>query len=136
MGLLSLGASHAAFTSVRSVVQEESLRKASNAFIALTALKQPLVMLRSEAARKDLGLRDWIHVHAAHAAVCVRFSAARSRGFGLWTIGVIGYILGLYRDNGKENGNYCSIQGYIGFILGLYRDNGKAKLAKSTLGDN
>ena len=28
------------------------------------------------------------------------------------------YILGLYRDNGKENGNYCS-------ILGLYRDNGK-----------
>ena len=23
-----------------------------------------------------------------------------------------------YRDNGKENGNYCS-------ILGLYRDNGK-----------
>ena len=27
-------------------------------------------------------------------------------------------ILGLYRDNGKENGNY-----YI--ILGLYKDNGK-----------
>ena len=27
-------------------------------------------------------------------------------------------ILGLYRDNGKENGNYYS-------RLGLYRDNGK-----------
>ena len=27
--------------------------------------------------------------------------------------GYIGYILGLYRDNGKENGNYYS-------ILGLY----------------
>ena len=27
-------------------------------------------------------------------------------------------ILGLYRDNGKEDGNYYS-------ILGLYRDNGK-----------
>ena len=27
-------------------------------------------------------------------------------------------ILGLYRDNGKENGNYYN-------ILGLYRDNGK-----------
>ena len=25
-------------------------------------------------------------------------------------------------DNGKENGNYCSV---IGYILGLYRDNGK-----------
>ena len=25
-------------------------------------------------------------------------------------MGVIGYILGLYRDNGKENGNY-----YLGF---------------------
>ena len=22
------------------------------------------------------------------------------------TIGIMGYILGLYRDNGKENGNY------------------------------
>ena len=29
---------------------------------------------------------------------------------------------GLYRDNGKENGNYYSI---IGFMLGLYWDNGK-----------
>ena len=25
-------------------------------------------------------------------------------------------------DNGKENGNYCSM---IGYILGLYGDNGK-----------
>ena len=31
-------------------------------------------------------------------------------------------MLGLYRDNGKENGNYYSIMGYI---LGLYGDNGK-----------
>ena len=30
-------------------------------------------------------------------------------------------ILGLYRDNGKEIGNYHII---IGFILWLYRDNG------------
>ena len=29
--------------------------------------------------------------------------------------------LGLYRDNGKENGN-CS--DYVGVILGLYTDNG------------
>ena len=27
------------------------------------------------------------------------------------------YVLGLYRDNGKENGNYYII---IGYILGLY----------------
>ena len=27
-------------------------------------------------------------------------------------------ILGLYRDNGKENGNYYSILGHIGVILG------------------
>ena len=29
-------------------------------------------------------------------------------------IGIIGYILGIYRDNGKENGNY-----YNGVIEGL-----------------
>ena len=35
----------------------------------------------------------------------------------------IGYINWGYNGNdGKENGNYYSI---IGFILGLYRDNGK-----------
>ena len=33
-------------------------------------------------------------------------------------VNVLYSILGLYRDNGKENGNYCS-------ILGLYWDNGK-----------
>ena len=32
------------------------------------------------------------------------------------------YKLGLYRDNGKENGNDYIIRGYI---LGLYGDNGK-----------
>ena len=31
-------------------------------------------------------------------------------------------ILGICRDNGKENGNYI-ITGYI-YILGLYGDNG------------
>ena len=34
-------------------------------------------------------------------------------------------ISGLYRDNGKENGNYYSILGLYQGILGLYRDNGK-----------
>ena len=39
-------------------------------------------------------------------------------------------ILGLYRDNGKENGNYYNRlfwnhKVYIGDILGLYRENGK-----------
>ena len=42
-------------------------------------------------------------------------------------------ILGLHRDNGKENGNYKDYRGYIRVIycgddrviLGLYRDNGK-----------
>ena len=32
------------------------------------------------------------------------------------------YILVLYKDNGKENGNYYSI---LGNILGIYEDNGK-----------
>ena len=34
-------------------------------------------------------------------------------------------ISGLYRDNGKEHGNYYSTIGYIGYKSGLYRDNGK-----------
>ena len=38
---------------------------------------------------------------------------------------IIGDILELYGDNGKENGNYYSIIGYTGDILGLYGDNGK-----------
>ena len=33
-------------------------------------------------------------------------------------IGIIGYILGLYWDNGKENGSYCL--GFLGVIGGLY----------------
>ena len=46
-------------------------------------------------------------------------------------MGFIGDIVGLHRDNGKENGNYRDYRDYrdyigiIGFILGLYRDNGK-----------
>ena len=40
-----------------------------------------------------------------------------------------GNILGLYRENGKENGNYRDYRDYrdyIGYsILGLYRENGK-----------
>ena len=43
-------------------------------------------------------------------------------------IGVCRALWGLYRDNGKENGNHrdygCYI-GIIGYMLGLYRDNGK-----------
>ena len=35
----------------------------------------------------------------------------------LSNIGVIGHILGVYRDNGKEHGSYYS-------ILGSYSDNG------------
>ena len=44
-------------------------------------------------------------------------------------IGIIGYgILGLYRENGKENGNDRDYRDYIGYsILGLYRDNGEEK---------
>ena len=37
---------------------------------------------------------------------------------------MIGFILGCYRVNGRENGSHYSI---IGFILGLYRENGKEK---------
>ena len=37
----------------------------------------------------------------------------------------VGVILGLYRDNGKENGNYRDYRvytgGYIGFILGEWK---------------
>ena len=47
--------------------------------------------------------------------------------------GYIGYILGIYRvilgsnwDNGKENGNY--------YILGVYRDNGKNGSYHSIMG--
>ena len=29
------------------------------------------------------------------------------------SLGIIWYILGLYRDNGKENGNYRDYRGYI-----------------------
>ena len=29
-------------------------------------------------------------------------------------IGIIGYMLVLYRDNGKENGNYCGILEFMG----------------------
>ena len=32
---------------------------------------------------------------------------------------------GLYRDNGKENGNYDSLLGVIWRSMGLYRENGK-----------
>ena len=32
----------------------------------------------------------------------------------------LGYNIGLYRDSGKDNGNYYNI---LGYLLGLYRDN-------------
>ena len=45
---------------------------------------------------------------------------------------IIEYILGIYRDNGKEKetiilyrGIYRDSIGIIGYILGLYKDNGK-----------
>ena len=41
---------------------------------------------------------------------------------GIYRDYIGGCILGLYRDNGKEHGNYFIV---IGYILGLYRDNGK-----------
>ena len=34
-------------------------------------------------------------------------------------MGYIEYILGLYWDKGKENGNYRNYRVYIGYILGL-----------------
>ena len=34
-------------------------------------------------------------------------------------------ILGIYWDNGKENGNYRDYRDYIGVMLGIYWDNGK-----------
>ena len=41
--------------------------------------------------------------------------------FCFFFMGYIGILLGLYRDNGKENGHdYCT----LGYMLGLYRDNG------------
>ena len=30
------------------------------------------------------------------------------------------FLMGLYRDNGKENGNYKDYRDYVGDILGLY----------------
>ena len=39
-------------------------------------------------------------------------------GFRATTLGTIfGVMLGLYRDNGKENGNYRNYRGYIGIVL-------------------
>ena len=32
---------------------------------------------------------------------------------------MVGYILGLYWENGKENGNYRDYRDYIRFIYGL-----------------
>ena len=47
---------------------------------------------------------------------------------GNYYIGIMGYTLLIYGDNGKETGNYRDYRRYIGimgYILGLYRDNGK-----------
>ena len=40
-------------------------------------------------------------------------------------MGSLLYTLGLYRDNGKEHGNYFMV--YIGIYFGLYRDNGQER---------
>ena len=51
-------------------------------------------------------------------------------------MGLMGYIMGLYWDNGKENGNdFIVYWGYIGMtcsILGLYRAVGTADVAAET----
>ena len=49
---------------------------------------------------------------------------------------MIGFLLGLHRDNGKENGNYRDYIGIIGYILWLYRHNGKEnkKMEAITIG--
>ena len=39
---------------------------------------------------------------------------------------ILGYILGISWDNGRENGNYHNgLYKDFGFILGIYWDNGK-----------
>ena len=47
-----------------------------------------------------------------------------------------GYILGLYGDNGKENGNYYNIGGYIEFIFGqiFSRQTAQCGLEKGSVG--
>ena len=40
------------------------------------------------------------------------------------------YVLGLYRDNGKENGNYYII---IGYILGLYYSVGTTPIMENQM---
>ena len=43
-------------------------------------------------------------------------------------IGIIGFILGFYWDNGKENGNYRNHSGFYRdyrVYIGSYSDNGK-----------
>ena len=42
---------------------------------------------------------------------------ASGLGWGPHKESIMGFMLGFYRDDGKENGNYYSI---MGFILGLY----------------
>ena len=42
---------------------------------------------------------------------------------------MVGYILELYWDNGKENGNYY----IMGYILELYWDSGKRKGKETTI---
>ena len=41
------------------------------------------------------------------------------------TTGTIGVVVGLYWNNGKENGSYKDHRDYIGVMLGLYWNNGK-----------
>ena len=43
------------------------------------------------------------------------------------TTGIVGYRLGLYRDNGNKMETRGFI-GIIGYRLGLYRDNGKKRM--------
>ena len=74
-----------------------------------------LITLPLSGAEEYLRLRDFAELRGEDYAGTEKFRFNR-------------YILGLYRDSGKENGNYRDYRGYkgiIGVILGLYRDSGK-----------
>ena len=51
----------------------------------------------------------------------------------MFYIGIIGYILGLYWDNGKENGNYYSI---LGVILGITENNMETTIMENQMEKN
>ena len=62
--------------------------------------------------------KAWVHVDTQLGPGCPLVSEVAKTGS--WP------ILGLYKDNGKENGSYCS-------ILGLYRDRDDRKENGTTI---